>query len=171
MADGWSAATMRILLVEDDAKVASFIRKGLEEEQYRVDLAEDGESALAHALAGDHDLLILDIMLPQRDGMSVLTELRRRNLDTPVLMLTAKDAVEDRVAGLNAGCDDYLPKPFAFAELLARTRALLRRRAGERSILLRAGDLLLDPVAHRVTRAGKLIELTSCEYALLQYLL
>jgi DNA-binding response OmpR family regulator len=103
--------------------------------------------------------------------MSVLTELRRRHLDTPVLILTAKDAVEDRVAGLNAGCDDYLPKPFAFAELLARTRALLRRRAGERSILLRAGDLILDPIAHRVTRAGKLIELTSREYALLQYLL
>jgi heavy metal response regulator len=162
---------MRILLVEDDAKVASFIRKGLEEEQYQVDLAGDGEEALHLAPSGDYDLLILDIMLPKRDGMSVLTELRRLNCDTPVLMLTAKDAVEDRVAGLNAGCDDYLPKPFAFAELLARTRALLRRRAGERSILLRASDLLLDPIAHRVTRSGKLIELTSREYALLQYFL
>jgi DNA-binding response OmpR family regulator len=162
---------MRILLVEDDAKVASFIRKGLEEEQYQVDLAGDGEEALAMAPVGDYDLLILDIMLPKRDGMSVLTELRRRHLDTSVLMLTAKDTVEDRVAGLNAGCDDYLPKPFAFAELLARTRALLRRRAGDRSILLRAGDLMLDPIAHRVTRAGKLIELTSREYALLQYFL
>jgi DNA-binding response OmpR family regulator len=162
---------MRILLVEDDAKVASFIRKGLEEEQYQVDVAGDGEEALAMAPVGDYDLLILDIMLPKRDGMSVLTELRRLHCDTAVLMLTAKDAVEDRVAGLNAGCDDYLPKPFAFAELLARTRALLRRRAGERSILLRAADLLLDPIAHRVTRAGKLIELTSREYALLQYFL
>ena len=162
---------MRILLVEDDARVASFIRKGLEEEQYRVDLAADGETALAQALNGEYDLLILDIMLPKRDGMSVLAELRRRNLDTPVLMLTAKDAVEDRVAGLNAGCDDYLPKPFAFAELLARARALLRRRAGEKSVLLRAGDLELDPVAHRVTRAGRPIELTSREYALLQYFL
>src|SRR5947209_17839034 len=162
---------MRILLVEDDARVASFIRKGLEEEQYRVDLAADGEAGLAQALAGEHDLLILDIMLPKRDGMSVLAELRRRHLETPVLMLTAKDAVEDRVAGLNAGCDDYLPKPFAFAELLARARALLRRRASEKSVLLRAGDLVLDPVAHRVTRASRLIELTSREYALLQYFL
>jgi DNA-binding response OmpR family regulator len=162
---------MRILLVEDDAKVASFIRKGLEEEQYQVDLVEDGETGLVHALAGDHDLLILDIMLPKRDGMSILTEVRRRQLDTPVLMLTAKDAVEDRVAGLNAGCDDYLPKPFAFAELLARTRALLRRRAGETSVILRAGDLVLDPVAHRVTRSGRVIELTSREYSLLQYFL
>ena len=162
---------MRILLVEDDAKVASFIRKGLEEEQYCVDLAEDGETGLAYALAGEHDLLILDIMLPVRDGMSILTELRRRHLDTPVLMLTAKDAVQDRVAGLNAGCDDYLPKPFAFAELLARTRALLRRRAGEKSVILRAGDPVLDPIAHRVTRAGRLIELTSREYSLLQYFL
>jgi DNA-binding response OmpR family regulator len=162
---------MRILLVEDDPKVASFIRKGLEEEQYRVDLADDGDEALAQSLAGEHDLLILDIMLPKRDGMSVLNEMRRRGIDTPVLMLTAKDAVEDRVAGLNAGCDDYLPKPFAFAELLARARALLRRRAGEKSIILRAADLVLDPIAHRVTRGGRLIELTSREYSLLQYLL
>jgi DNA-binding response OmpR family regulator len=160
---------MRILLVEDDSRVASFIRKGLEEEQYRVDLAEDGEAGLAQALAGEHDLLILDIMLPRMDGMSVLAEVRRRRLEVPVLMLTAKDGVDDRVAGLNAGCDDYLPKPFAFAELLARTRALLRRRAGEKSVVMRAGDLELDPVAHRVTRAGRLIELTSREYALLQY--
>jgi DNA-binding response OmpR family regulator len=162
---------MRILLVEDDAKVASFIRKGLEEEQYRVEVAADGEEGLAAALVGDYDLLILDIMLPRRDGMSVLTELRRRRLEVPVLMLTAKDAVEDRVAGLNAGCDDYLPKPFAFAELLARTRALLRRRAGEKSVLLRAGDLVLDPIAHSVIRAGRAIELTSREYSLLQYFL
>src|SRR5688500_1170973 len=103
---------MRILLVEDDAKVASFIRKGLEEEQFQVDLAEDGEEALSLAVTEEYDLLILDIMLPKRDGMSVLQELRRRRLDAPVLMLTAKDTVEDRVAGLNAGCDDYLPKPF-----------------------------------------------------------
>jgi DNA-binding response OmpR family regulator len=162
---------MRILLVEDDARVASFIRKGLEEERYGVDLAEDGETGLAMALGGEYDLVILDIMLPHRDGMSVLAEVRRRHLDTPVLMLTAKDAIEDRVAGLNAGCDDYLPKPFAFAELLARTRALLRRRAGEKTVVLRAGDLLLDPIAHRVTRAGRLIELTSREYSLLQYFL
>jgi DNA-binding response OmpR family regulator len=162
---------MRILLVEDDPKVASFIRKGLEEEQYSVDVAEDGDRGLEQALDGEHDLLILDIMLPSRDGMSVLEEMRRRGVGTPVLMLTAKDAVEDRVAGLNAGCDDYLPKPFAFTELLARIRALLRRRAGEKSVQLRAGDLVLDPIAHRVTRAGQLIELTSREYSLLQYFL
>jgi DNA-binding response OmpR family regulator len=162
---------MRILLVEDDPKVASFIRKGLEEEQYRVDLAPDGDEALAQALGGEHDLLILDLMLPHRDGMSVLTEMRRRGVDTPVLVLTAKDTVEDRVAGLNAGSDDYLSKPFAFAELLARTRALLRRRAGEKSIILRVADLALDPLAHRVSRAGRSIELTSREYSLLQYLL
>jgi DNA-binding response OmpR family regulator len=162
---------MRILLVEDDPKVASFIRKGLEEEHFRVDLAPDGDEALAQALGGEHDLLILDLMLPHRDGMSVLTEMRRRGVDTPVLVLTAKDTVEDRVAGLNAGSDDYLPKPFAFAELLARTRALLRRRAGEKSIILRVADLVLDPLAHRVSRAGRSIELTSREYSLLQYLL
>src|SRR5260370_40569709 len=131
---------MRILLVEDDAKVASFIRKGLEEEQYQVDLAEDGETGLVHALAGDHDLLILDIMLPKRDGMSILTEVRRRHLDIPVLMLTAKDAVEDRVAGLNAGCVGYLPKPFALAELLARTPAPRRRRADVTSALRHVDD-------------------------------
>jgi DNA-binding response OmpR family regulator len=162
---------MRILLVEDDPKVASFIRKGLEEEQFRVDLAEDGDEALDRALDGQHDLMILDIMLPGRNGMSVLSEIRRRHIDTPVLMLTAKDTVDDRVAGLNAGCDDYLPKPFAFAELLARTRALLRRRAGGKSLLLHVGDLTLDPLAHRVTRSGRLIELTSREYSLLQYFL
>jgi heavy metal response regulator len=162
---------MRILLAEDDPKVASFIRKGLEEEQYRVELAEDGEEALTRALTGEHDLIILDIMLPSRDGMSVLGELRERQFDTPVLMLTAKDTVEDRVAGLNAGCDDYLPKPFAFTELVARVRALLRRRAGEKSIVMRVADLILDPIAHRVSRGGKAIELTSREYSLLQYLL
>jgi DNA-binding response OmpR family regulator len=162
---------MRILLVEDDPKVASFIRKGLEEEQYSVDVAEDGDKGLEQALDGEYDLLILDIMLPIRDGMCVLEEMRQRSVGTPVLMLTAKDSVEDRVAGLNAGCDDYLPKPFAFTELLARIRALLRRRTGEKSILLRAGDLVLDPIAHRVTRAGRLIELTSREYSLLQYFL
>src|ERR1051326_8837560 len=162
---------MRILLVEDDPKVASFIRKGLEEEQYRVDAAADGEQGLSMALDGQHNLIILDVMLPRLDGMSVLNELRRRQVTTAVLMLTAKDAVEDRVAGLNAGCDDYLPKPFAFAELLARVRALLRRRAGETSSLLRLGDLLLDPIAHRVSRGGQPIELTSREYALLQYFL
>jgi DNA-binding response OmpR family regulator len=160
---------VRILLVEDETKVASFIQKGLEEEQYQVDVAHDGEEGLRRALATEHDLIILDILLPKRDGMSILREVRERRIDTPVLILTAKDSVEDRVAGLNSGCDDYLPKPFAFAELLARSRALLRRKATDRGAVLAVGDLVLDPVSHRVTRAGKNVELTSREYALLQY--
>src|SRR5437667_572737 len=160
---------MRVLLVEDEKKVASFIKKGLEEEQYQVDVAHDGEEGLRKTLVDEHDLIILDILLPRRDGMSVLREIREQHIETPVLMLTAKDSVEDRVAGLNSGCDDYLPKPFAFQELLARSRALLRRKTSDRGVTLVAGDLVLDPVSHRVTRAGKNVELTSREYALLQY--
>jgi DNA-binding response OmpR family regulator len=162
---------MRILLAEDDLRVASFIRKGLEEEQFRVEIAGDGELALASALTGEYHLLILDLLLPKRPGMSVLSELRQRHVDIPVLVLTAKDAVDDRVAGLNAGCDDYLTKPFQFAELVARVRALLRRQGSEKSVLLQAGDLVLDPITHRVTRAGGSIELTSREYSLLYYFL
>jgi DNA-binding response OmpR family regulator len=160
---------VRILLIEDETKVASFIQKGLEEEQYQVDVAHDGEEGLRRALASEHDLIILDILLPKRDGMSILREVRERRIDTPVLILTAKVSVEDRVAGLNSGCDDYLPKPFAFAELLARSRALLRRKSSDRGVTLVAGDLVLDPVSHRVSRAGKSVDLTSREYALLQY--
>jgi DNA-binding response OmpR family regulator len=160
---------VRILLVEDERKVASFIQKGLEEEQYQVDVVHDGEEGLRRALASEHALIVLDLLLPKRDGMSILREVRERRIDTPVLILTAKDSVEDRVAGLNSGCDDYLPKPFAFAELLARSRALLRRKATDRGVTLAVGDLVLDPVSHRVTRAGKNVELTSREYALLQY--
>jgi DNA-binding response OmpR family regulator len=160
---------MRILLVEDEAKVASFIQKGLEEEQYQVDVVHDGEEGLNRALACEHDLIILDILLPKRDGMSILRELRARRVDIPVLILTAKDSVEDKVEGLNSGGDDYLSKPFAFAELLARSRALLRRRSPDRNVTLTVGDLTLDPVAHRVSRAGKAITLTSREYALLHY--
>jgi DNA-binding response OmpR family regulator len=162
---------MRILLAEDDPRVASFIRKGLEEEQFQVQVAGDGERALASALTGEYDLMILDLLLPKRHGMSVLSELRQRHMDIPVLVLTAKDAVEDRVAGLNTGCDDYLTKPFQFAELLARVRALLRRGGSGKSVLLQMSDLVLDPITHRVTRAGRLIELTSREYALLLYFL
>lgn len=160
---------MRILLLEDEAKVASFIRKGLEEEQYQVEVVHDGEEGLRRALACEHDLIILDLLLPGRDGMSILKELRARRIVTPVLILTAKDSVEDRVAGLNSGCDDYLSKPFAFSELLARSRALLRRHSADRGVTLTVGDLTLDPIAHRVTRAGKNITLTSREYALLHY--
>jgi len=162
---------MRILLLEDEAKVASFIQKGLEEEQYHVDVVHDGEEGLQRALEGEHDLIILDILLPKRDGMSILRELRQKQIDTPVLILTAKDSVEDKVLGLNSGGDDYLAKPFAFAELLARSRALLRRKSGDRVVSLSVGDLTLDPIAHRVMRGGKVIELTSREYALLQYLM
>jgi DNA-binding response OmpR family regulator len=162
---------VRILLIEDETKVASFIQKGLEEEQYQVDVAHDGEEGLERALASEHALIVLDLLLPKRDGMSILREVRERRIDTPVLILTAKVSVEDRVAGLNSGCDDYLPKPFAFAELLARSRALLRRGASDRGVTLVAGDLVLDPVSHRVTRAGTSVELTSREYALLQYLM
>jgi DNA-binding response OmpR family regulator len=160
---------VRILLVEDETKVASFIQKGLEEEQYQVDVAHDGKEGLDRALASEHALIILDLLLPKRDGMSILREVRERRINTPVLILTAKVSVEDRVAGLNSGCDDYLPKPFAFAELLARSRALLRRKASDRGVTLVAGDLVLDPVSHQVTRAGKNVDLTSREYALLQY--
>jgi DNA-binding response OmpR family regulator len=162
---------MRILLAEDDERVAHFIRKGLEEEQYRVHVADDGETALAAALSEEQELIILDLLLPRRDGMSVLTELRRRRIETPELILTARDAVEARVAALNAGGDDFLPKPFAFTELLARVRALLRRRGRETSTVLKVADLVMDPVMHRVTRADRLIDLTSREYALLRLFL
>src|SRR5262249_390856 len=151
------APRMRVLLVEDEKKVASFIKKGLEEEQYQVEVAYDGEDGLRRALIEDHDLIILDILLPRRDGISVLKEIREQHIETPVLMLTAKDSVEDRVMGLNSGCDDYLPKPFAFAELLARSRALLRRKTPDRAATLKVADLVLDPVSHQVHRSGRLI--------------
>jgi heavy metal response regulator len=162
---------MRILVVEDEQKVARFIQRGLEEEGHAVDVALDGEDGLSKALDGVHDLVVLDIMLPKRDGLSVLRELRNRRIQTPVLLLTARDAVPDRVTGLDAGADDYLVKPFAFDELLARTRALLRRRGGDRLVVLRAADLTLDPATREVRRAGQKIDLTAKEHALLEYLL
>jgi len=139
---------MKILVVEDEKKVASFIKRGLEEEKYEVDISYDGEEGLQKALDGSYSLVILDVMLPKKDGLSVVKELRARKLLTPVLMLTAKDTVEDIVAGLNSGSDDYLTKPFAFAELLARARALLRRSEQERGAEIRFADLRLDPVTH-----------------------
>jgi len=162
---------MYVLVVEDDKKVAGFLRKGLREEGYTVDVAHDGEDGLALAMVNQYDLIILDIMLPERDGMQVLKELRTRRTSTPILMLTARDSVEDKVQGLNWGADDYLTKPFAFAELLARIRAILRRGKSERPVQLTAADLTLDPVTHRVRRSGREIELTSKEYALLEYFL
>jgi heavy metal response regulator len=162
---------MRILLIEDDKKVASFIRKGLEEEGHAVDLAADGEAGLFMGLDHLHDLIILDVMLPKKPGFQVLRELRQAKVATPVLMLTARDTVEDKVQGLDAGADDYLTKPFVFAELLARVRALLRRSAEARSPRLQVGDLALDPATRSVTRGGRSITLTNREFALLEYLM
>ena len=162
---------MRILLVEDDKKVASFIRKGLEEEGYAVDVAAEGEAGLFMGLDRLHDLIILDVMLPKKPGFQVLRELRQAKVATPVLMLTARDTVEDKVQGLDAGADDYLTKPFVFAELLARVRALLRRRAEARSPRLQVADLVLDPATRSVTRGGQPITLTNREFALLEYLM
>lgn len=160
---------MKILVVEDEKKVASFIKRGLEEEKYEVDVTYDGEEGLQKSLDGSYSLIILDVMLPKKDGLAVVKELRMRKLLTPVLMLTAKDTVEDIVAGLNSGSDDYLAKPFAFAELLARVRALLRRSEQERGAEIRFADLRLDPVTHKVWRKDKEIDLTAKEYSLLEF--
>jgi heavy metal response regulator len=160
---------MRILVVEDEKKVASFIKRGLEEEQYEVSTAADGEEGLKLALEKQFDLIVLDWMLPKKDGLSVLKDLRERKNVTPILMLTAKDSVEDIVAGLDSGSDDYLTKPFAFAELLARVRALMRRSELDRGAEIRFADLRLDPVTHKVWRKEKEIDLTAKEYGLLEY--
>jgi heavy metal response regulator len=160
---------MRILVVEDEEKVASFIRKGLEEEHYAVDVALDGEEGLEMAQITPYDLIVLDLMLPKLDGFRFLKQLRADSVGTPVLVLTARDTLTDKVRGLDLGADDYLTKPFAFAELLARVRALLRRGKPQRSPVLKVADLALDPAARRVTRAGTTIELTAKEYALLEY--
>ncbi len=160
---------MKILVVEDEKKVASFIKRGLEEEKYEVEVAYEGEDGLQKALGGSFGLIILDVMLPKKDGLTVIRELRLRKIATPVLMLTAKDTVDDIVAGLNSGSDDYLTKPFAFAELLARVRALLRRSEQERGAEIRFADLRLDPVTHKVWRKDKEIDLTAKEYSLLEF--
>jgi heavy metal response regulator len=162
---------MRILLVEDDRKVASFIRKGLAEEGYAVDTAADGETGLAMGLDRLHDLIILDVMLPAKPGFQVVRELRQAKVSTPILLLTARDAVEDKVQGLDVGADDYLTKPFAFAELLARVRALLRRGGEGRPPALQVADLILDPATRTVRRGGEAIPLTNREFALLEYLM
>lgn len=160
---------MRVLVVEDEKKVASFLKKGLEEEYYAVDLAYDGEEALYMVEVNDYDLVLLDIMLPKIDGMTVLRRIRENANLVPVLMLTAKDSVDSVVKGLDTGCDDYLTKPFAFSELLARIRALLRRDREARAPVLEVGDLRLSPLTHEVTRNDKKIDLTAKEYALLEY--
>ncbi|MFQ5846212.1 MAG: heavy metal response regulator transcription factor [Candidatus Methylomirabilales bacterium] len=160
---------MRLLVVEDEKKVASFIKQGLEEEGYAVDVAPDGEEGLAMALDRVHDLVILDIHLPRMDGLRVLQELRRAKLANPVLLLTVRATIEDKVLGLDAGADDYLTKPFAFEELLARVRALLRRRAQAEPPVLEIADLTLDPARRAVARGGEQIDLTAKEFALLAY--
>ena len=162
---------MRILLAEDEHKVASFIHRGLGAEHYVIDVVYDGEAALERATDGEYDLLILDVMLPKRDGLAVLKEIRARKVSLPVLLLTARDTVADKVAGLDSGADDYLTKPFAFEELVARVRALLRRGGPAAPAILTLADLRLDPVTREVTRAGKRIELTAKEYALLEFFL
>lgn len=160
---------MRILLVEDNRRMNTTIRLSLEDRGYAVDPAFTGPEGEELAEVTPYDAIILDIMLPEKDGIQVCRDLRRKKINTPVLMLTARDAIEDRVAGLDSGADDYLVKPFAIEELHARLRALLRRESGDRSSQLAILDLTLDPATHYVARAGKSIELTAKEYALLEY--
>lgn len=160
---------VRILLVEDEKKVASFIKRGLAEVGYAVDVASDGETGLMMGLDRVHDLIILDINLPSKDGLNILHELRRKKIATPVLILTVRATIEDKVIGLDTGADDYLTKPFAFEELLARVRALLRRQADVEAPLLKVADLTLDPARRLVFRGGEKIDLTTKEFALLDY--
>ena len=160
---------MRVLLVEDEKKVASFIKKGLEEHGYAVDYGSDGKSGLLMALDQIHDLVILDINLPEIDGLNVLREMRAKKVVTPVLLLTVRATIEDKVIGLDTGADDYLAKPFSFEELLARVRALLRRGTDTKSPVFTVADLVLDPASRQVYRGGDRIELTSKEFAILEY--
>ncbi|MCX7797244.1 MAG: response regulator transcription factor [Melioribacter sp.] len=162
---------MRILVIEDEKKVASFIKKGLEEEFFTVDVAYNGKEGLELASTEEYDLIILDIMIPYIDGITLTKELRQRKVITPILLLTVKDSVNDKVEGLDAGADDYLTKPFAFEELTARVRALLRRNEILKSNILTAADLKLDLISHTVFRNNKEIILTQKEFAILEYLL
>src|SRR5213083_287056 len=160
---------MRILLVEDERRVASFVSRALRENSYAVDLAETGEKAIEMAMQNAYDSILLDVRLPGLSGIHVCRELRDARIDTPILMLTARGLVEQRVEGLDAGADDYLTKPFAVIELLARVRALTRRRTGKGRSMVRYADLELDPQRRRVTRSGRPITLTSKEFALLEF--
>jgi two-component system, OmpR family, copper resistance phosphate regulon response regulator CusR len=161
---------VHILIVEDEPKIADFVRRGLMENGFVVDVAENGEQGLEYALARKVDLIILDVVLPQRDGWSLLTELRRADPQTAVLFLTARDNVSDRVKGFDLGADDYLIKPFHFSELLARVRSLLQRRPERREKTISVGDLEIDPRRHKVTRGGTVLSLTRKEFSLLLYL-
>lgn len=162
---------MRILVIEDEKKIADFIKRGLKEEGYAVDAAVDGEQGYFLAKTNDYDLILLDLMIPKMDGVSLCKRLRADKITTPVIMLTAKDTVQDKVQGLDAGADDYLAKPFAFEELLARIRAILRKKTEQAATKLRVDDLVLDLAAHKAARGGKDIELTAKEYSLLEYLM
>ena len=162
---------MRVLIVEDELRMATLLRRGLEEEGYVVDVTGDGAEGQWMAQERAYDVILLDAMLPSVDGFEVCARLRRAGVWSPIVLLTAREAVADRVAGLDSGADDYLTKPFAFSELLARIRALLRRGTSERPSVLETGDLTLDPATHRVTRAGTDVELTAKEFALLEMLM
>jgi two-component system copper resistance phosphate regulon response regulator CusR len=161
---------VKILVVEDEKKAAAYLRKGLVENGFVVDVASDGDDGLQLARTGEYEIVVLDVMLPGRDGWSVLGELRRAGSQTPVLFLTAKDGLPDRVKGLNLGADDYLVKPFAFSELLARIRSILRRGPSRQPEMLKRADLEIDLVRHRVARGGKKLDLTPKEFALLTLL-
>ena len=162
---------MRILVIEDEAKMLGLLKQGLEEQRYAVDVADNGEDGLHWALNFPYDVILLDLMLPKMDGAQLCRALRDQRILTPILMVTAKDAIRDRVEGLDCGGDDYLIKPFAFQELLARVRALSRRDSSQKSKLLRIGNLVLDTITHSAQRDNHSIELTSKEYALLEFLL
>jgi len=161
---------MRILVIEDEKKIADFIKRGLKEEGYTVDVAYDGEEGQFLAKTNTYDLILLDLMLPKLDGLTLCKNLKKEGFSTPIIMVTAKDTIEDKVVGLNSGADDYITKPFAFEELLARVRAILRKK-DKVSNALKAGDLTLDLLTHKVTRRGEEITLTAKEYALLEYLM
>lgn len=162
---------MRVLLAEDEPQIADFIARGLSENGYGVDVAIDGEEALDWGGLAEFDVIILDVMIPSIDGMTVCRRLRAKGVRTPILMLTARDSIDDRVAGLDSGADDYLVKPFAFAELLARLRAISRREPIVHDVQLRVGDLLIDAATRECTRAGKTVHLTGKEFSLLEYLM
>jgi two-component system copper resistance phosphate regulon response regulator CusR len=161
---------MRILVVEDEPRMANVIAKGLREQSYAVDVALDGDEGLYQSSVNDYDLVVLDVLLPERDGFEVCRELRTRGNTTPILMLTARAAVDDRLTGFDAGADDYLTKPFSFRELLARIRALLRRDSHLRPDVFEIDDLIIDSASHRVSRANREVQLTAKEYALLEHL-
>ncbi len=162
---------MRILVIEDEKKIAEFVRRGLREEGYAVDIAADGEEGHYLATSNEYDLIILDLMIPKIDGLTLCRTLRKEKINIPIIMVTAKNTVQDKVTGLDTGANDYLTKPFAFEELLARVRALLRHKEAGSATKLKAGDLAADLLTHKVTRGGKEIELTAKEFALLEYLM